>query len=104
MRAVMARTPTEIDPEVRRRSLKPRLLFGVLNLALFALSVWAVYGYAPATADKALFLKISGGAVILGMWVTHNSMAPAFAKAPGPLLAVLVVAWGALAGWFIAGV
>lgn len=100
----MARSTREIDPEVRRRSVKPRLLFGVLNLALFGLAVWAVYGFAPAAADKGLFLKLAGGGVILGMWGTHASAAAAFAKAGAALFVGLVVAWSALAGWFIVGV
>lgn len=103
MGSVMARPPTDIDPEVRRRSVKPRLAFGVLNLVLFGTAVWAVYAFAPPGVDKGLFLKLAGGGVILGMWGTHVSAAKAFAKAGRTLFVVLAVAWAGLAGWFIAG-
>lgn len=103
MGPVMARSSTDIDRELRRRSVKPRLLFGVLNLVLFGIAVWAVYEFAPPAADKGLFLKLAGGGVILGMWGTHASAAGAFAKAGWALFAVLVVAWAGLAGWFVAG-
>lgn len=99
----MARSLSDPDPDIRRRSTKPRVIFGLLNIALFVIVVWTVFHFAPATANRGLFLKLAGGGVILAMWATSRSMAWVFARYGRLVIAALVVAWAALAGWFILG-
>lgn len=103
----MARSLSNPDPDpdsdARRSSVKPRALFGALNIVLFVAAVWAVYTWAPAAANKALFVKIAGGGVILAMWLTNRSTAWLFERFGRWVLVGLVVAWTALAGWFLLG-